>query len=117
MQTILKKGGAIIFENCQVANTFLTRLIGLMGKSIVQENQAVVFPKCNSIHTFFMRIPIDVIFVSKTGKVVRVVPELKPWKLLMPIKGAAHSIEVASQGALRKNIKIGDQLTCPGVFE
>ncbi|NBX77292.1 MAG: DUF192 domain-containing protein [Proteobacteria bacterium] len=88
-----------------------------MGKSSVPENEALVFPKCNSIHTFFMKIPIDVIFVSETGKVIKVFPELRPWRLLLPVKGGAHTIEITSRGASKKNIQIGDQLICPGVFE
>ena len=117
MKTVLTKGGVVLYESCRVANTFVSRFLGLMGKSSVPEDEALVFPKCNSIHTFFMKIPIDVIFVSKTGKVIKVFPELNPWRLLLPIKGAAHAIELTSRGADRKNIQIGDQLNCPGVFE
>lgn len=117
MKTVLKKGGVVLYESCRVANTFFSRFLGLMGKSIVPENEAIVFPRCNSIHTFFMRIPIDVIFVSETGKVVKVFPQLRPWKLLLPVKGGVHAIEIASQGADQKKINIGDQLHCPGVFE
>lgn len=117
MKTVLTKGDEILYGNCKVANTFLSRFFGLMGKVNVPENEAVVFPKCNSIHTFFMRIPIDIIFVSRTGVVVKVCPELRPWRLLFPVKGVAHTIEISSRGAEKKKIQIGDQLSCPGVFE
>ncbi|NBT58960.1 DUF192 domain-containing protein [bacterium] len=116
MKTILKKGETVLYGNCKVANTFFSRFIGLMGKSFVADDNAIIFPRCNSIHTFFMRIPIDIIFVSESGKVVRVFSQFRPWKLLLPVKGAVHSIEVSSQGADRNGIRIGDQLTCPGVF-
>ncbi|MFM8269969.1 MAG: DUF192 domain-containing protein [Pseudomonadota bacterium] len=117
MKTVLTKGGVVLYESCRVANNFFSRFLGLMGKAQVLENEAIVFPKCNSIHTFFMRVPIDVIFVSETGKVVKVFSGLVPWRLLLPMKGVAHTIEIASLGADRKNIKPGDQLSCPGVFE
>ena len=117
MKTVLTKGGVVLYESCRVANTFFSRFLGLMGQSSVPEDEALVFPKCNSVHTFFMKIPIDVIFVSKTGKVIKVFSELHPWRLLLPIKGAAHAIELMSRGADKKNIRVGDQLICPGVFE
>jgi len=117
VKTVLKKGGVVLYESCKVANTFISRFWGLMGKTSVPDDEALVFPRCNSIHTFFMRTAIDVIFVSETGKVVKVFPELRPWKLLLPVKGVAHTIEISSCGAHKKNIQIGDQLICPGVFE
>lgn len=117
MRTILRKENEVLVEQCLVARKFFTRFFGLMGKTHLPANQAIVFPKCNSIHTFFMRMPIDVVFVSATGEVVRVLNSLSPWKLLLPIKGAVHTIELGSNQATEKNIRQGDRLICPGVFE
>jgi len=116
MWTQLQKGELILFDRCKVAQTFFSRFLGLMGKNKLPENEAVVFPRCNSIHTFFMRMPIDVVYVSTQGEVVRVLSALKPWRMLIPVKGAAHVIEMSAQMARKKNIAKGDSLSCPGVF-
>lgn len=116
MWTQIVKGESILFERCKVARSFFSRFLGLMGKKNLPENEAVVFPKCRSIHTFFMRMPIDVVYVSREGKVVRVLSELKPWRMLVPVIEACHVIEMSSQMAQKKNILVGDSLICPGVF-
>lgn len=116
MWTKLKKGESVLADRCKVAKTFGSRFLGLMGRKNIPENEAIVFPKCSSIHTFFMRIPIDVVFVSKDGKVVRILSELKPWKMLAPVRGASHVIEMGAFSVEKKNIKLGDNLNCPGVF-
>lgn len=90
--------------------------MGLMGRKHLSDEEAIVFPKCNSIHTFFMRIPIDVLFVSESGEVVRRLEALKPWKLVLPVKGAVHTIELGAKTAERKEIRVGDKLSCSGVF-
>lgn len=117
MTTILRKENEVLVEQCVVARNFFTRFLGLMGRTHLPANEAIIFPKCNSIHTFFMRMPIDVVFVSATGEVVRVLNSLSPWRLLLPIKGAVHTIELGPDQANQKKIRQGDRLICPGVFE
>ena len=116
MWTEIKKGESVLVERCKVAKTFGSRFLGLMGRKSIPEDEAIVFPRCSSIHTFFMRIPIDVVFVSKEGQVVRVLSKLKPWKMLAPVRGASHVIEMGASLAVKNNIRIGDNLNCPGVF-
>ena len=113
----LKKNGQTLIRKCRIAADFFTRFLGLMGKMQLREDEALCFPKCNSIHTFFMRIPIDVLFVSKSGKVIEVLPTLKPWKMLLPRLKAAHVIEMKSALAAKLEISVGDQLEIAGVFE
>ena len=116
MWTKLVKEGAILFERCRVAQTFISRFLGLMGKKHLPENEAIVFPNCSSIHTFFMRMPIDVVYVSAHGQVVKILLGLKPWRMLLPVKQAVHVIEMSARMTERKNICVGDSLNCPGVF-
>ncbi len=112
----LKKGESILIASCKLAETFFPRFMGLMGKKHLPEDEAVAFPKCNSIHTFFMRMPIDVVFVSNEGKVVQVFSSLKPWRLLFPQKGAKHVVEFAANRARTLGIELGDTLSLEGVF-
>lgn len=112
----LKKGKETLIEKCRIADAFLTRFMGLMGKKKLSTDEAILFPKCNSIHTFFMRMPIDVIFVSKSGKVVAVLESLAPWRMLLPRAAAKHTIEMRAHRAKELGISPGDVLECEGVF-
>lgn len=116
MEKSIKKDGKILFENCKVATSFFTRFMGLMGKKEMGKNEAIIFPRCNSIHTFFMRMPIDVVFVSQNGRIVRIYNALNPWKMLAPVKGAKHAVEMAAGCSAEKALREGDMLTCDGEF-
>jgi uncharacterized membrane protein (UPF0127 family) len=116
LETVIKKNSQPIFSKGKVATSFFSRFMGLMGKKQMEKEEALIFPHCNSIHTCFMRIDIDVIFVSPQGKVIKIFHRLKPWRFLMPVKGAKHVIEIESGACEKKNIKDGDFLICDEVF-
>lgn len=64
---------------------------------------------CPMIHTFFMRFSIDVLFLDRGLKVVRVLEDLKPWRL-SPWVFSAHSVLELAGGSLRGSVKVGEQL-------
>jgi uncharacterized protein len=63
-----------------VARSFLARLCGLLALPRLREGQALVLAPCNSVHTLFMRYAIDVVFVDKQGRVMKLVEQLQPWR-------------------------------------
>jgi len=71
----------ILAEELIMADTLLKRLIGLLGRREFKEGQALVLKPANSIHTFFMRFPIDVLFIDGENKVIKAVSCLKPWRI------------------------------------
>jgi len=77
------------------ASTFGKRLIGLMGKMELSENEVMVLRPCSSIHTCFMKFAIDVVFLDKGNKVVETIENLVPWKLNAYSKGAYQVVEMA----------------------
>jgi uncharacterized protein len=93
-QIELKTEKRTMLSKCRVANTFFSRFLGLMGRKEIPADEAILFPNCNSIHTFFMRFPIDVVFVKKNGEVSEVVESLASWRMLLPRRGVAHIIEL-----------------------
>lgn len=117
MWSELKKGEATLFSKCKVAVSFGSRLIGLMGRKSLSPDEAILFPRCNSIHTLFMRMNIDAVFLSKNGEVVRVLDSLQPWRWILPVRGATYTLEMRSGAAKEKGIVKGDHLRCPGVME
>ena len=84
----------------EVARTPLQRMRGLLGRSGLPPGQGMLFERCSSIHMFFMRFALDVIFVNSDWTVRRVVRDLRPWRLAASL-GADRVVELAA-GALEK---------------
>ena len=64
----------------EVAETFAARAKGLIGRGGLEPGHGLLIPHCNCIHTFFMRFPIDVIFLDGNGAVVKAVRNIPPWR-------------------------------------
>lgn len=56
-------------------------------------HKAIMFKPCSSIHTFFMRFDIDVLFLNENMEVIKKLEALKPGKVIMPVKDAKVVIE------------------------
>lgn len=110
----IKLGTKIIIPECRVANTYWIRFWGLMRRTSVRETEGVLFPRCNSIHTFFMRFPIDVILLSHDGSILHIVENLKPWRLVLPRRGVRHVIEVMALRTKSLKLQTGETLDCGG---
>ncbi len=92
-----------------LANTFIERSLGLMGKFELPKGLDFLLIKpCNSIHTFFMRFPIDVIFVSKKNKIVQIKKNIVPWRIT-PIYFRANYVLEFKAGTIT-NININDEV-------
>ena len=92
------------------ANNFWLRCKGLLfhKKPIVEEG--LLLSPCNSIHMFFMRFPIDVVFLNQTNHVVKVVPNLKPWQMVSSVHGAHSTLELPIGTIVKSNICEGDTI-------
>ena len=74
-------------------NSFTKKLVGLMFKK-APIKEAYLFKNTNGIHTFFMRQNINVLLLSKDYKILKVIKNLKPWKVIMPKKNVKYTIEL-----------------------
>lgn len=92
------------------ANNFWLRIKGLLfHKEPVVEEGLLITP-CNSIHMFFMRFPIDVIFLNQSNTVVKIVPNVKPWTFIAPVRAAHSTLELPSGTINKSNICEGDTI-------
>lgn len=89
-----------------VAARFWPRLAGLLALPPLQAGQALLLSPCNSVHTAFMRQPIDVVYLGRDGRVRKVVPHLAPWRASL-CRGAAQALELAAGQARQLGIKPG----------
>lgn len=71
----------VLATRLDVAESFLARSKGLLGRENLPQGEALWIKRCNSIHTFFMRFAIDAVFVDDKMKVVSTYRNLKPWRI------------------------------------
>ena len=100
--------GGVVCDRCRVADTFWLRFRGLMGRSSLEPGEGMLFERTGSIHMFFMRMPLDVVFCDADGRVVKVARGLKPWRTA-GARGARTTIELAAGAAA--DVDAGDVLT------
>ena len=106
---IKNSDGEKIFK-LEIADTFLKRFLGLMGRKKIPAGQGLLILPCNSIHMMFMRFSIDAVYVDKNFVVKKIVRKLPAW-LGMSICAGAHAvIELAAGEADRLNFRIGSKV-------
>lgn len=99
-----------ISEKILVADNIVTRIIGLMFRASPPQNaDGLLLDPCNSIHTFFMRYPIDVAFLNSENKVIKVIRNLKPWRVTWIYFRASKTLELPA-GKLLPEVKEGEFL-------
>lgn len=102
--------GETIIEHVNVADSFFKRLKGLMGKKSLLKSEGLMLISCNSIHTCFMRFPIDVVFLDMNYEVIKLKEGLSPWRIINVVKKAYIVVELQEGTIEHKSISIGDRL-------
>jgi uncharacterized membrane protein (UPF0127 family) len=93
----------------RVASSFLTRFRGLMGVAELPAETGLLFPRTSSVHTHFMRFPIDVVFLDDERRVVAIRGSLPPWRFAAA-KRASTVLELAPGECERLGVAEGDLL-------
>ena len=97
-------------ERCTLADSPLTRLRGLLGRDGLDAGEGLLLQPASSIHTFFMRFPIDAVFLDRSFVVVGIADEVEPWRAASR-RGAKAVLELPAGESLRRGLAVGDQLT------
>ena len=92
-----------------VAMSRAARRRGLLGRDTLKASEGLLLTPCMAVHTAFMRFPIDVVFIDRDGRAVRVVAGVRPWRMTASFR--AHAvIELAAGTATAADIRVGDML-------
>lgn len=111
-QIINQTRGQTLAEQGELARSFLARGRGLMGRAALPASYALIIYPESSIHTFFMRVPIDVLFVDRGDRVVGLRAAMPPGRLyagVAPWRGR-YVIEMPAGVIAATGTAIGDQL-------
>jgi uncharacterized membrane protein (UPF0127 family) len=102
--------GAVLADRIERAVSLPARLRGLLGRTGLDPGEALVIEPCTSIHTFFMRFPIDAAFLSSEHRVIRAISDLRPFRATRFHPGAALVVELPAGTLVRSGTREGDAL-------
>jgi uncharacterized protein len=108
-KTVLRADERPVCERCIVADTPLMRLRGLLGRPRLVSGDGLLIRPTSAIHTCFMRFPIDAVFLDRDLVVLRVVSDLRPWRVAAR-RGAKSVLELAAGESGRRGIQAGERL-------
>ncbi len=106
---IVDRDGHVVCARCRVADDPPTRLRGLLGRRELPPGEGLLLRPAPSIHTWFMRFPIDAVFVDAQLEVIAVRHEMPPWRAAGQ-RGARAVLELAAGEAARHGIAPGSRL-------
>src|SRR5688572_749155 len=107
--TLRREDGRVVAESVIVADSTMRRLRGLLGKGDLPSGHGILLRPAWSIHTAFMRFPIDVVFLDADQVVVKIVPRLSPFKTAS-CRGAREVIELRAGECDRRGLSLGDRV-------
>jgi uncharacterized protein len=96
-------------ERCALADNPASRLKGLLGRTGLDRDEGLLLRPAPAIHTFFMRFPIDAVFVDRELRVVGVAPRLSPWRWARRPRARAV-LELPAGESERRGVRIGERL-------
>ncbi len=102
--------GTTVGERVRVASSSRDRTVGLLRTPEVKAGEGLWIERSPSIHMFFMPYAIDAVFVSKAGRVTKVVANLKPWRVVWWARGARDCLELRAAAAAESDTQVGDEL-------
>ena len=102
--------GDVVVENCLLAETALSRCRGLLGRSGLSSGEGMLLRPTSSVHTAFMRFAIDVVFLDRADRVLKVANDLGPWRMA-GCRGARAALEPPAGEARRRGLRPGVSLT------
>lgn len=110
LRVVVERTGAALAAQATVAASFISRLVGLLGRTGLSPGEALIIPRCQSIHMCGMRFPIDAVFVDRAWRVVALYERLRPWRLTRLVLNAWAVIELPAGTVLKAGVAQGDRL-------
>ena len=99
--------GRVVCERCEIPDSAFGRARGLLGRDGLEPGGGMLIDRAGSVHMFFMRFPIDVVFLARDRRVVGVRHRLAPWRIA-GARGAVASLELPAGRAAEVGVEQGD---------
>jgi uncharacterized protein len=106
---LARDDGVVVCERCTIARTSISRMRGLLGRRHLPSGEGLLILRASSIHTLFMRFPIDLVFLDRKLTVRKVVPHLRPWRFAFGL-GSRAVLELPAGESEQRGLAKGDRL-------
>ncbi len=90
----------VIAEDLLTAFNSAARNKGLLGRSSLADGSAMIIAPCSAVHTFFMQFPIDIAFIARDGRILKIRHDVRPWRVAVAF--GAHAVVELPAGTLRR---------------
>lgn len=104
-----RQDGQVVCERCLLAEAPFARMRGLLGRDRLERGQGLLLRPASSIHTFFMRFPIDAVWLDRDLRVVGVTHDVAPWRTVAQ-PGARAVLELPAGEAAALGLETGESL-------
>jgi uncharacterized protein len=101
----------VLCERCDVADKLLARMRGLLGRRRLPSGEGLLIERTWSVHTWFMRFPIDVVFLDADRTVLKIRTHMGPWRAAAR-RSARSVLELTAGECDRLGVQVGDRLVC-----
>jgi uncharacterized membrane protein (UPF0127 family) len=105
----VQRTGDLVVSSCRGAFDSASRNRGLLGRDELTEQEGLLIAPCNSVHTFFMRFPIDIVFLDRGGCVLKIRQAVPAWRLAVGWRAYAV-VELRAGRARDAGLQTGDVL-------
>ena len=100
----------VLADSAHLACSYWERLIGLMGRKALAQGEGLIIDPCSSVHMFWMRFAIDVIYVNKAHVIVGIDHDLRPWHIGHFNRKVRYIVELPAGKAHETGTQVGDKL-------
>jgi len=108
VRVVNRTRGVALANRAELADRPWSRFLGLMGRRGWARSDGLVLQPEQWVHCFFMRMPIDVLHLDRDGRVCRVVPNLRPWRLGPLVPSSRTVVELPEGTLVRSGTAVGD---------
>jgi len=110
MRALNRSSGKELARKLFVAATVLSRAKGLLGRESLLEGEGLLIRPCKGIHTFFMKFPIDVVFLDKNNRILETVANIPPHRMTKVLLLATSAIELPAGTVLASESAVGNEV-------
>jgi len=111
VKVINQTKNTLICPKVEIADTIVSRLVGLLNRETLSEDEGLIITQCRCIHMFFMRFAIDALFVNKNNQVIGAVKNIKPFRLSPYFFTSSYVVELAVGAIEKSQTQRGDKIS------
>jgi uncharacterized protein len=115
LRAVNQTRAAVLCEHLEEAGGMTGKSRGLLGRDSLEAQAGMLFEAGRlepfmCVHMMFMRFAIDVVFLNRHGRVIRIDHNLRPWRISSIVWGARKALELPAGAAARSQTEVGDQI-------